>query len=53
VRPTVRAKKASKSYSYSYSSSSQNKYDNFDAIPRLFWFRKDASLFEVFKQIML
>jgi hypothetical protein len=26
--------------------------ENKDAIPRLFWFHKDSSLFDIFKQVI-
>ena len=50
VRPVARQAKQNVYY---YSSSyNQNKFENKDGIPRLFWFHKDMSLFEVNKFIV-
>jgi hypothetical protein len=59
VRPTLRHKvvpKGYNNYSYSYgyfsSNSGQVKYSNKDTIPRLMWFHKDQTLWEVFQHIV-
>jgi len=49
VKPLIRGKQTSTySYSYSYSSYAP-KFTNQNVIPRLFWFQKTASPFEVLK----
>jgi hypothetical protein len=50
VRPVIRQQKQ---YNYyGYGSGGSSKYENKDGIPRLFWFKKDMSLFEVYKKII-
>jgi hypothetical protein len=49
VRPVARQAKQNVYY---YSSSYNSKYENKDGIPRLFWFHKDMTLFEVNKFIV-
>ena len=53
VKPLIRSKKQTSSYSYSYSyNSSGPKFENQNVIPRIFWFKKTATPFEVLKQII-
>ena len=49
VRPAVRISKQS-SYYYNYSNT--QKFENKDGIPRLFWFRRDEPLLNVFEHII-
>ncbi len=49
VRPVARQVKTNVYY---YQSSYGSKYENKDGIPRLFWFHKDMSLFDVNKFIV-
>ena len=53
VRPAIRQQKQQQSYNYyNGSSHNQQKFENKVAIPRLFWFHKSQSLFDVYKQII-
>ena len=54
VKPVIRFPKQVSSYSYSYSHSSTYgpKFENQNAIPRLFWFPKTASPYEVLREII-
>ena len=49
VRPVARQAKTNVYY---YQSNYGSKYENKDGIPRLFWFHKDMSLFDVNKFIV-
>lgn len=50
VRPAVRIAKQNNGYSYSYYN--YPKFENKDGIPRLFWFRRDEPLFNVFEHVV-
>ena len=54
VKPVIRFPKQVSSFSYSYSHSSTYgpKFENQNAIPRLFWFPKTASPYEVLREII-
>jgi hypothetical protein len=51
VKPVIRVIKQSSYSTYNYGSN-QTKFENKNAIPRLLWFHKDSSLFDVFEEIV-
>lgn len=46
VRPVIRQAKVQTYYYYS-SGMNQNKFENKDGIPRLFWFHKNMTLYDI------
>ena len=52
VKPVIRNQKQTSSFSYSHSSTYGPKFENQNAIPRLFWFQKTASPYEVLREII-
>jgi len=48
VKPVIRSLKQSSYSTYSFGS----KYSNANIIPRLFWFPKSATLYDVFREII-
>eukprot|EP00347_Sterkiella_histriomuscorum_P015219 403357853 len=50
VMPAIRG--ARSSGNYSYMSYNQSKYENIQAIPRLFWFNKEQNLLDIYKNLV-